>query len=100
MILSWVHDSLPTLVSALSGIVLITYKGHILCMAEAGMGDVDRLTSSGANIAKDYSVGNTTPRLCSKCLKNEGITIIEGSVYCEACTQLMRMAEYKKDPEE
>jgi hypothetical protein len=69
-------------------------------MAEAGMGDVDRLTWRGANIAKEHGVGNTTPRLCSKCLKNEGTTIMDGSVYCDACSQLMRMADYKKDPEE
>ncbi len=69
-------------------------------MAESGMGDVDRLTASGANIPKDYSVGNTAPRLCSRCSRNEGTTIIDGSVYCEACTQSMRMAEYRKDPDE
>ena len=64
------------------------------------MGDVDRLTSSGTNIAKDHSVENTAPGLCSKCLKNEGVTIIDGGVYCGACAQTMRMAEYKKDPDE
>jgi hypothetical protein len=69
-------------------------------MAEGGMGDVDRLTSSGANIAKEHGSGNATPRLCSKCLKNEGITVIGGSAYCKACAQLMSMADYKKDPDE
>ena len=80
--------------------VLITHNRHILCMAESGMGDVDRLTSSGANIVKDYSAGNTIPRLCSKCLKNEGVTIIMGGVYCTSCADSMRMAEYRKDPDE
>jgi hypothetical protein len=69
-------------------------------MAEAGMGDVDRLTWSGANIAKEHEIGTTTHKPCSKCLKNEGTTIIGGNVYCEACAQSRRMADYKNDPDE
>jgi hypothetical protein len=81
-------------------VAIITPKLYTLPMAEAGMGDVDRLTWGGANIAKDHSAQNANPRLCSKCLKNEGAIMVGSKFYCEACSHLMRMEEYKKDPDE